>query len=138
MFFFFLPDPLAPFQDGNLGTPDLRNRFIVGAGSSYQPGNVGGADSVTLSTGQLPGHRHALFDHSHTVQTNSYPASNSGAGSAPQFSHGTDYSFLNIFMTGFTTSTSWAGGAAVTDSAGGGAPIENRPPFFALSYIMKL
>lgn len=35
--------------DGSNGTPDLRNRFIVGAGSSYDVGNSGGENAVTLS-----------------------------------------------------------------------------------------
>lgn len=29
--------------DGNNGTPDLRNRFIVGAGDTYDPDDTGGA-----------------------------------------------------------------------------------------------
>ncbi|MBN1814723.1 MAG: hypothetical protein JXA14_22980 [Anaerolineae bacterium] len=35
--------------DGDNGTPDLTNRFIVGAGGSYSPGDTGGADTVDLS-----------------------------------------------------------------------------------------
>ncbi len=31
--------------DGTNGTPDLRNRFIVGAGAAYDPDDSGGADS---------------------------------------------------------------------------------------------
>ena len=45
--------------DGSNGAPDLRNRFIVGAGSTYQPGNTGGSNSVTLTTAQMPSHSHA-------------------------------------------------------------------------------
>ena len=44
--------------DGTNGTPDLRSRFIVGAGSTYAPGATGGADSVTLTTAQIPAHNH--------------------------------------------------------------------------------
>lgn len=29
--------------DGNNGTPDLRNRFIIGAGDTYAPGDSGGS-----------------------------------------------------------------------------------------------
>ena len=44
--------------NGSNGTPDLRNRFIVGAGSgsSYSVGNTGGSNTVTLSTSQIPSH----------------------------------------------------------------------------------
>ena len=33
--------------DGSVGTPDLRGKFIVGAGGTYDPGDTGGADSQT-------------------------------------------------------------------------------------------
>jgi microcystin-dependent protein len=33
--------------DGENGTPDLRDRFIVGAGTTYEMGETGGADNVT-------------------------------------------------------------------------------------------
>ena len=38
--------------DGTNGTPDLRDRFVVGAGSSYAVGNTGGfTSSVTSNIG---------------------------------------------------------------------------------------
>jgi hypothetical protein len=38
--------------DGNNGTPDLRDRFVVGSGNSYAVGNTGGfTSSVTSSIG---------------------------------------------------------------------------------------
>lgn len=45
--------------DGNNGTPDLRNKFIPGAGDEYTPGDTGGA--------QL--HEHMIFneDHVHNI-----------------------------------------------------------------------
>lgn len=45
--------------DGNNGTPDLRNRFIVGAGDTYDPGDVGGA-TEHLHTFTTNGHFHSL------------------------------------------------------------------------------
>ncbi len=41
--------------DGNNGTPDLRDRFIVGAGSTYSVGDTGGSATVTVS-GTTDGH----------------------------------------------------------------------------------
>lgn len=35
--------------DGNNGTPDLRNRFVVGAGGDYAVGDTGGRASETLT-----------------------------------------------------------------------------------------
>lgn len=46
--------------DGTNGTPDMRNRFIVGYGSKYGIGDKGGNDSATLSSDNLPPHSHTL------------------------------------------------------------------------------
>jgi|GEM_PF-2433481 len=45
--------------DGNNGTPNLTNRFIVGAGGSYKPKDVGGQDTYSLTEDQLPAHSHS-------------------------------------------------------------------------------
>lgn len=44
--------------DGTSGRPDLRDRFIVGAGTTYAVGAIGGANTVTLDTTQIPSHTH--------------------------------------------------------------------------------
>jgi microcystin-dependent protein len=69
--------------DGTNGTPDLRNRFVVGAGSTYAVDATGGSDSVTLSEAQIPGHTHSVSGttasdgaHTHNVSGNT---SNTGA-----------------------------------------------------------
>jgi len=54
--------------------PDLRNRFVIGAGSTYNPGNTGGATSATTSSSG--NHSHSITvnsggSHSHTVTVNS-------------------------------------------------------------------
>lgn len=46
--------------DGTSGTPDLRDRFVVGAGSTYNPDATGGATTATLSVANLPSHQHGL------------------------------------------------------------------------------
>ena len=46
--------------DGQNNTPDLRDKFIVGAGSAYQPGDAGGAVTVQLTTNELPAHTHSV------------------------------------------------------------------------------
>lgn len=40
--------------DGNNSTPNLRNRFVVGAGSSYAVADTGGAATHTLTEAELP------------------------------------------------------------------------------------
>ena len=46
--------------NGSNGTPDLRNRFIVGAGSTYNPNDTGGtSDAIVVS------HTHGITDPGH-------------------------------------------------------------------------
>ena len=54
--------------------PNLRDRFIVGAGSAYDPGDTGGSNSATTSS--AGNHSHSVTvnsggSHSHTVTVNS-------------------------------------------------------------------
>lgn len=124
--------------DGTNGTPDLRSRFIVGAGSGYNPGDTGGADNVTLTTSQIPGHTHSgttssAGDHNHTVtirdawQGNT--VDNNGGG------------FMYVGQNNTNTYTSSTAGAHThsftTSTTGGDGSHENRPPYYALAYIMK-
>lgn len=61
--------------NGSNGTPDLRDRFVVGAGSTYAVAATGGSATSTLTTNELPAHTHTLSasgttsaggDHTHT------------------------------------------------------------------------
>ncbi|MCP3981416.1 MAG: hypothetical protein GY716_19120 [bacterium] len=59
--------------DGTNGTPDLRDRFIVGTETGEAPGNTGGQHSFVLTPVNLPPHTHAFSaeaSHSHSFQTN--------------------------------------------------------------------
>ena len=102
--------------DGNNGTPDLRNRFIVGAGSAYNKGATGGADTVTLSINQIPSHRHR-------TETKEWGRSWQGENGAPNTAYFETYD-NNI-------------NGKYTDYVGGGQAHENRPPYYALYYIMR-
>lgn len=66
----------APWQicDGTNGTPDLRDKFLVGAGNAYAVGATGGATSNTptitvaghvLTVGEMPAHTHVDSGHTH-------------------------------------------------------------------------
>ncbi len=96
--------------DGANGTPDLRDRFIVGAGSSYSIGNTGGEALHKLTIAEMPPHKH-------TGRFSDQRDDSSGDD--------TTY-YVNKGATG------------VSDSTGGDQPHENRPPYFALAYIMRL
>jgi microcystin-dependent protein len=138
--------------DNTRGTPDLRDRFIVGAGNRYQPTNTGGFDFVGLDVAEMPAHSHtATMDerglHWHQIEgTNA-----SGLSERDRILHGDT-----------TVDLHWGGGSdadvgdekwrgmASTDRdgahthtigitpTGGGQAHENRPPFFALAFIMKI
>ena len=74
--------------DGNNSTPDLRDRFIIGAGNNFNPGNTGGNNSVTLSEANLPSHQHYVVSNSlggqnrtgSNVSANNQVAKGTGAG----------------------------------------------------------
>jgi len=147
--------------DGNNSTPDLRNRFIVGSGtgSSYAVGATGGSDSVTLSTTQIPGHTHtfsattgnmsANATHTHTINDPGHSHTYTVVNNATNFQVGETAAG---YYTVTTTSTGASGTgisinsasvqhthtvSGTTDSTGGGLSHENRPPYYALCYIMK-
>jgi len=137
------------FCDGSNGTPDLRSRFIVGAGSTYSSGNTGGADTVTLTTSQMPQHNHGidLNTQNHTLTgsitniSQSFSVSGSASGTFSKFSSSGQH----------TPTTNDAGGCdgvnfngthahhviGSTQNTGSGSSVENRPPYYALAFIMK-
>ncbi|MCD6674835.1 MAG: phage tail protein [Burkholderiaceae bacterium] len=126
--------------DGTNGTPDLRDRFVVGAGGGYAVGATGGAASTTLATANLPSHSHsfsattgAAGSHSHTVPTTSWT---SGGGLVAAYRPDSDVAHSTSLNTGgvgdHTHSVS-----GTTGSAGSGSSFENRPPYYAMCYIMK-
>lgn len=45
--------------NGNMGTPDLMNNFVVGAGDTYDPDDTGGA-STHLHVELYPAHNHNI------------------------------------------------------------------------------
>ena len=70
--------------NGSNSTPDLRNRFVVGAGDSYSVDDTGGSNTVTLSTANLPSHTHSFSgsaSHSHTIDNHTHSFSGSASHS---------------------------------------------------------
>lgn len=94
--------------DGTNGTPDLRDRFVVGSGNEYEVGNIGGEKTHQLTIEEMPRHSHS---YSHPTYA--------GAIINKGVNMGSD----ETLQTGET---------------GGNQPHENRPPYYALAYIMKI
>jgi len=116
--------------DGTNGTPNLRDRFVVGAGSTYAVAATGGsADAVVVS------HNHSATSsvvdsgHSHTIDTlvsgggpdKVYPGAAGG---------NLNIASTNSAVTGISVNTT----IATAGVSGTGA---NLPPYYALAYIMK-
>lgn len=110
--------------NGANGTPNLQNKFIVGAGDAYNPADTGGEAAHVLSVAEMPAHNHgAVGNHSHSVP---YQLGTVATGTAQIF-----------HLQGGGISTGSAGGHTHT-TQGSGTAHENRPPYYALAYIMKL
>jgi len=142
--------------NGSNGTPDLRNRFIIGAGLSYAVGATGGAtkQSVTLTKNNLPSHNHTITidsvsSHSHTFKDYYYPENKINNTNSVRFynlnqqygSGDTDTDNQYILYTTHSTDDSGSHNhTASIGNTGNGSPftVNTMPPFYALCFIMKL
>jgi hypothetical protein len=123
--------------NGSSGTPDLRNRFVIGAysdtagvayttitGANTQTG--GSKDAITVS------HTHTATStvtdpgHNHTVQGTVAPPFQAGGNAA----FGSNTATTSTSTTGVTVATS-------ITSAGSSGTDANLVPYYALAYIMK-
>ena len=112
--------------DGNNDTPNLSGRFIVGYQATnpaeYDIGKTGGAAMRTITSNELPGHTHSMGNQIDLIGNHHH----NWAGS------GTTGSGTNIVMYGGGSVT----GGPVYVSNEGSQPHDNRPPYYALAYIM--
>jgi len=145
--------------NGDSSTPDLRDRFIVGAGLAYAVDATGGAATVALSTAELPSHTHTFSattagggSHSHSINDPSHahsltawhtaasPGSGGGATDTQRLSGngavGTNAVGTGISINAVGDHTHNLSGT--TSAIGSGTAHENRPPYYALAYIMKV
>lgn len=130
--------------DGTNSTPDLRDRFVVGAGTSYAVGATGGANSVASGSDGSHSHGGATGNyaltvaqipaHSHTT-THTYHANNSSGASAQGTVDGTvtGSGDLSTNNTGGSEAHSHAISADGTHTH----TVDTRSPYYALCYIMK-
>lgn len=142
--------------NGSNGTPDLRDRFVVGAGTTYSPAATGGSkDAVVVSHSHTasssvsdPGHAHGVYDpgHAHGPNGTAFVLTGGnvefgGFGGGGDFGEsgvsrnpGTAGAGTGIGIygagTGISVSTS-------VNSTGSSATNANLPPYYALAYIMK-
>ena len=126
--------------NGSNSTPDLRGRFVVGYSNTdgdYDVGDAGGSKQVTLSESQLPSHNHSASSsvsdpgHAHSY-IDQYVVINNGYRPWP--ANNNDCAQRNINTGSQTTGISVS---TTIGNTGSGSAIENRPPYYALCYIMK-
>ena len=140
--------------DGGGSTPDLRNRFVVGAGSTYAVNATGGSANATL-----PSHSHTasttvntktglngtltLLNRGGSSGAQSLMRARSGSvtyASSGQGNYGTGWEGeggSNSSKATFALNHNHSASTSVT-AAGSSATNANLPPYYALAYIMKL
>lgn len=115
--------------DGSNGTPDLRDRFVIGAGGSYGVGNSGGsADSIVVAhthtgtTSTIGDHTHPSLYNLGALSSNQPQGNGSYVQGSVQYNTGAAGAHNHTFTT---------------DSTGQSGAGANLPPYYALAFIMK-
>lgn len=99
--------------DGQDGRPDLRDKFVLGAGTTHTVGDSGGEETCTLTVEEMP-------EHSHVFGMTADPKKVQESGSI--------FNASLIYNSKDDTAIS---------KTGGSQPHNNMPPYYALCYIIK-
>ena len=103
-----------------LTPPDLRDRFIVGAGSAYSPKATGGASTHSLAATNLPTFSIPYKDIFYSESGGTVAVtSNKGSGDSDSDNRGFEMSRTATY-------------------SGSATAIDHRPPYMALCYIMRV
>ena len=122
--------------DGTNGTPDLRDRFIVGAGSSYNLNTIGGTSTNILALNQLPNLADFLNKTIAVQGNNQVNGSENLVSSLPVRSWSWEYFMKNEGNTHGYFKNAFATIPGTSNSFG--QPIENKPPYMALYWVMRI
>jgi len=114
--------------NGSNGTPDLRNRFIMG-GVLSSCGQTGGTNSKTLELKNIPAHRH-------------WYTGDDNLGQAHDSAYGSSTWAESVVVGGYDASSSDSGNARVWKTSEQiadqkGQPFDNRPAYYVLAFIMR-
>lgn len=96
--------------DGTFDVPDLRSKFLYGAGVDENVGDIGGEANVTLTLAQIPSHSHTIAKGAAVASQNSRATQANNTGLADQN----------------------------TGTAGGGESHNNLPPYMRGFWIIKV
>lgn len=108
--------------DGTNNTPDLTDKFVLGAGKTYNIGDTGGEAAHILTVDEIPSHSHLL--------------------TRPQWSRtepsGTETNVAAYGVTNKTDTNLYEDTEGNIANTGGSQSHNNMPPYYALCYIMKI
>jgi microcystin-dependent protein len=112
------------------GLPDMRSRVPVGMGqgaglSPYVQGQMGGTETVTLNTNQIPAHQHGVT-----------PPAKNGAGD--DTNPGGNKFMATASTDLYATSNNVTMGTFATGLTGGNQPFSIVQPYLAMNYIIAL
>ncbi|MDN7881246.1 hypothetical protein [Burkholderia aenigmatica] len=153
--------------NGSNGTPNLQDKFVVGAGNTYAVGATGGTTTATLTTANLPSHNHGVTDTGHTHGISQTPHSHgindpghnhtttidvwSGGGSSTGYlgpgggGHSVFSWLSSASATGISIQAQYANVSVnasttgiSTQNTGSGTAFSTLPPYYALCYIMRV
>ena len=118
--------------NGTSGTPDLRDRFVVGAGSTYAVNATGGSTDAIVVT-----HNHAITDPQHKHTEGFAGVNNTAAFGTTTTAAAGNVNQQSGSSTNFHAFTSTESTGISLASAGTSGTNANLPPYYALCYIMK-
>jgi microcystin-dependent protein len=110
--------------ESTFALPDLRGRVPMHQGNGYLIGELGGVETVTLTTQQIPNHQHSMV-----------ADQAAGTTGSPQNAQWAE-SGLDLFLQN-PTSTQPMSPKAI-QPAGGSQPHENMAPFLGVNFIISL
>lgn len=122
--------------DGTNGTPNLKDKFILGAGTQAI-GATGGESQHTLTVDELP-------SHNHEIRVWGDPNGDPGTANATTFKltdrqiHKYESWTNKACRDNHQAADNCATPPVQIQYTGGGKPHNNMPPYYALAYIMKL
>ena len=122
------PDLYAVLGNSNT-LPDLRNRFLVGVGDGYTLKDAGGADYVTLTVDHMPKHNHIPHDDNENFPYNLLLTTDATG----QIKEGDTVNYYD-HVSGQPNLVDANG---IIQDAGGDQAFDNRPPYYAINYIIK-
>ena len=121
--------------NGNNETPDLRQRFVVGAGSGeYVPNRTGGYKDAVIVSHSHSGSTSTTGNHSHTIPHYLVQA----VGGTGDIDRDNEYQQWKALSGQKTNTTGNHKHTFTTSTVGESGANKNLPPYYCLCYIMKL